>query len=239
MRIGACLRTEGAHSHDDGGLQMIWEAVALTAGRIAILAGARGSPGPPDQVWRLERYRQEYPDVDIQPPGTDSAVWRAFRDGNLIAYGFTLMVFLDRLETLPELLGAAQHFGLHLPARNSPCPAEGVPARDGRVGPAEPEGLRALPACRSGIPGDWVRRVVPPGSAAAPPGLVLRHHAVVPPPGNAEPVSNARIRMAARPMRSACPAIARAARWFLQAWLQGTQSRSSRPTATSRSALAT
>jgi hypothetical protein len=44
--------------------------------------------------------------VDIQPPGTESAVWRAFRDGNLIAYGFTLMVFLDRLETLPEPLGA-------------------------------------------------------------------------------------------------------------------------------------
>jgi hypothetical protein len=27
---------------------------------------------------------------------------RAFRDGNLIAYGFTLMVFLERLEALPE-----------------------------------------------------------------------------------------------------------------------------------------
>ena len=31
-----------------------------------------------------------------------SAVWRAYREGNLIAYGFTLMVFLDRLEALPE-----------------------------------------------------------------------------------------------------------------------------------------
>jgi hypothetical protein len=40
--------------------------------------------------------------VDIQPPGAQSAVWRAFRDGDLIAYGFTLMVFLDRLEALPE-----------------------------------------------------------------------------------------------------------------------------------------
>ena len=59
-------------------------------------------PGPPDQVPRLERYRQEHPDVEIQPPGTESAVWRAFRDGDLIAYGFTLMVFLDRLEALPE-----------------------------------------------------------------------------------------------------------------------------------------
>ena len=62
-------------------------------------------PGPPEQVRRLERYRQEHPDVDIQPPGAGSAVWRAFRDGNLIAYGFTLMVFLDRLEVLPEPLG--------------------------------------------------------------------------------------------------------------------------------------
>ena len=59
-------------------------------------------PGPPDQVRRLERYWQKHPDVDIEPPGADSAVWRAFRDGNLIAYGFTLMVFLERLEALPE-----------------------------------------------------------------------------------------------------------------------------------------
>jgi len=42
------------------------------------------------------------PDVDIQPPGAQSAVWRAYREGDLIAYGFTLMVFLDRLEALPE-----------------------------------------------------------------------------------------------------------------------------------------
>ena len=62
-------------------------------------------PGLPEQVRRLERYRQEHPDVGIQPPGADSAVWRAFRDGNLIAYGFTLMVFLDRLEALPEPSG--------------------------------------------------------------------------------------------------------------------------------------
>jgi hypothetical protein len=59
-------------------------------------------PGRPEQVRRLERYRLEHPGVEIQPPGADSAVWRAFRDGNLIAYGFTLMVFLDRLEALPE-----------------------------------------------------------------------------------------------------------------------------------------
>jgi hypothetical protein len=65
--------------------------------------------------------------VDIQPPGAQSAVWRAFRDGDLIAYGFTLMVFLDRLEVLPEPLGAAHDFGVHPPARNPaarlPCPA--------------------------------------------------------------------------------------------------------------------
>jgi hypothetical protein len=61
--------------------------------------------GPPEQVQRLERYRQEHPDIAIWPPGPDSAVWRAFRDGNLIAYGFTLMVFLERLEALPEPSG--------------------------------------------------------------------------------------------------------------------------------------
>ena len=76
-------------------------------------------PGPPDQVTRLERYRQEHPDVDIQPPGAQSAVWRAFRDGELIAYGFTLMVFMERLEGLPELLGAVQDFGLHSLARHA------------------------------------------------------------------------------------------------------------------------
>ena len=59
-------------------------------------------PGPPEQVRRLERYRQEHPDVDIQPPGAGSTIWRAFRDGNLIAYGFTLMVFLERLEAYPS-----------------------------------------------------------------------------------------------------------------------------------------
>ena len=61
--------------------------------------------GPPDQVRRLERYRQEHPDVEIQPPGAGSAVWCAFRDENLIAYGFTLMAFLERLEALPEPSG--------------------------------------------------------------------------------------------------------------------------------------
>ena len=59
--------------------------------------------------------------MDIQPPGAQSAVWRAFRDGDLIAYGFTLMVFLDRLEALPEPLGAAHDFGVYPPARRSRC----------------------------------------------------------------------------------------------------------------------
>ena len=79
-------------------------------------------PGPPDQVRRLERYRQEHPDVDIEPPGARSAVWRAFRDGDLIAYGFTLMVFLERLENLPEPLGAAQDSGRRRCDEASSCP---------------------------------------------------------------------------------------------------------------------
>ncbi len=125
------------------------------------------SPGPPEQVRRLERYRQEHPDVDIQPPGADSAVWRAFRDGNLIAYGFTLMVFLERLETLPEPLGAAQDFGLHLPdlpPGHSPCPAAGSPGpRDGRAGHGWTAGLHALLAHRD--TGGWPGAAC--GSAAA------------------------------------------------------------------------
>ena len=88
-------------------------------------------PGRPEQVRRLERYRQEHPDVDIQPPAAESAVWRAFRDGNLIAYGFTLMVFLDRLEALPEPLGAAQDFGLHLLARHLLVLLPGAPRAAG------------------------------------------------------------------------------------------------------------
>ena len=105
-------------------------------------------PGPPEQVRRLERYRQEHPDVDIQPPGADSAVWRAFRDGNLIAYGFTLMVFLERLGALPELLGAAQDFGVHLPAI-PPCPAAGSPRGRGMAGPGM---LNRWPARTPGAP---------------------------------------------------------------------------------------
>ena len=58
-------------------------------------------PRPPDQGRGLERYRQEHPDVAIQPPGAESAVWRAFRGGNLIPYGFTMMMFLERPEALP------------------------------------------------------------------------------------------------------------------------------------------
>ena len=77
-------------------------------------------PGPPDQVRRLERYRQEHPDVDIEPPGARSAVWRAFRDGDLIAYGFTLMVFLERLEDLPEPLVAGRGQGPGIPAMLDP-----------------------------------------------------------------------------------------------------------------------
>ena len=93
--------------------------------------------GPPEQFRRLEQYRQEQPDVDIQPPGADSAVWRAVRDGNLIAYGFTLMVFLERLEVLPEPLGAAQYQRRHARAvhggndrrgrRHLPAPPIGSP----------------------------------------------------------------------------------------------------------------
>jgi len=79
--------------------------------------------------------------VDIQPPGAQSAVWRAFRDGDLIAYGFTLMVFLDRLEALPEPLGAAHDFGVHPPARHPPARLPGVPRGHGTAGTGNAEPL--------------------------------------------------------------------------------------------------
>ena len=44
-------------------------------------------------------------------------MWRAFRDGELIAYGLTLMVFMERLEALPEPLGVVQDFDLQHLAR--------------------------------------------------------------------------------------------------------------------------
>jgi len=102
-------------------------------------------PGPPDQVRRLERYRQEHPDVDIEPPGARSAVWRAFRDGDLIAYGFTLMVFLERLEDVPDPLGAAQDSGRRRCDEASSCPCQQFQAgRDRRHG-MQDCGLRPSP----------------------------------------------------------------------------------------------
>jgi hypothetical protein len=129
-------------------------------------------PGSPEQVRRLERYRQEHPDVDIQPPGAGSAVWRAFRDGDLIAYGFTLMVFLERLEVLPEPLGAAQDFALHLPASHSLVRLPGVPRARGMTGDGHAEPLGSTHSRRA------VTRADGPG----------RRHLPAPPMGN--PVGN-------------------------------------------------
>ena len=106
-------------------------------------------PGPPDQVRRLERYRQEHPDVYIEPPGARTAVWRAFRDGDLIAYGFTLMVFLERLEAVSEPLGAAQDIGRRRFDKASSCPCQqSQGGRDGRHR-MQDCGLRALGAPRA------------------------------------------------------------------------------------------
>jgi hypothetical protein len=93
--------------------------------------------------------------VDIQPPGAQSAVWRAFRDGDLIAYGFTLMVFLDRLEALPEPLGAAHDFGVHPPARHLSARLPAVPRATGRParGTLNPLRLHPFWARRRGVPG--------------------------------------------------------------------------------------
>jgi len=109
-------------------------------------------PGSPDQVRRLGRYRQEHPDVRIEPPGVRSAVWRAFRDGDLIAYGFTLMVFLERLEALPEPLAAAHDLGRR-PCGMESWPGSAVPGRPGRA--ARYLGLRAAcPRRAGGVPGN-------------------------------------------------------------------------------------
>ena len=102
-------------------------------------------PGPPDQVRRLERYRQEHPGVDIEPPGARSAVWRAFRDGDLIAYGFTLMVFLERLEDVPEPLGAAQDSGRRRCGKASSGPCQQFQGGRARRHGRQDCGLRAVP----------------------------------------------------------------------------------------------
>jgi hypothetical protein len=132
--------------------------------------------GPPDQVRRLERYRQEHPDVDIEPPGARSAVWRAFRDGDLIAYGFTLMVFLERLEALPEPLGAGRDADLVIPIGDAPvpvragqpCPPRGLPddlaAIDRGVHPLLPG-----PETEAGLHPAWRHRRTGAGPAAGGP----------------------------------------------------------------------
>jgi hypothetical protein len=43
-------------------------------------------------------------------------------------------VFLDRLEALPEPLGAAHDFGVHPPARNPSARQPAVPQGHGTVG---------------------------------------------------------------------------------------------------------
>jgi len=72
------------------------------------------------------------------------AITRCPRPG-LIAYGFTLMVFLERLEAVPEPLGAAQDSGRRCD-KASCCPCQqSQGGRDGRPR-MQDCGLRALRA---------------------------------------------------------------------------------------------
>ena len=53
----------------------------------------------PDQVPRLERFRQAHPEVEIMTPlDTRSPFWKAYRDGQHLGTGIDLRRLLDQLE---------------------------------------------------------------------------------------------------------------------------------------------
>jgi hypothetical protein len=60
------------------------------------------SGGLDDAVLRRKRFERAYPQVVITPPGIDTCLWAAHRDGALLATGYQLSVLLD---TLGRLLG--------------------------------------------------------------------------------------------------------------------------------------
>ena len=59
--------------------------------------------GLEDQVPRLQRFRDDHPDIDDHAAGQGHALWKARKGGVVIAEYFNLQRLLDDLET-PETL---------------------------------------------------------------------------------------------------------------------------------------
>jgi hypothetical protein len=55
-----------------------------------------------DQVPRLQRFREDHPDIEITPPGKDTLLWKARKGGVVIAEYFNLQRLLDALEDLAD-----------------------------------------------------------------------------------------------------------------------------------------
>jgi hypothetical protein len=109
LRTGTSVRAEGTHGHDDGGGSQVISG-SRCAGRLPDSETGPCARFPPDRRTRsagLSGTGWSTRTSACSRRGADSAVWRAFRDGNLVAYGFTLLVLLERLEALPEPLGQA------------------------------------------------------------------------------------------------------------------------------------
>jgi hypothetical protein len=57
---------------------------------------------PPDQVVRLQAFRDKHPDITITPPAEIGSLWAARRDGLVICAEYDLRTLLDRLTFLAE-----------------------------------------------------------------------------------------------------------------------------------------
>jgi hypothetical protein len=54
-----------------------------------------------DQVPRLQRFRDDHPDITITPPGEHTLMWKARKGDVVIAEHFSLRRLLDALEDMP------------------------------------------------------------------------------------------------------------------------------------------
>lgn len=56
-----------------------------------------------DSVPRLERFRDEHPEVTINPPHKLNPYWEGWRDGEFLARAYWLERLLDNLEMALEM----------------------------------------------------------------------------------------------------------------------------------------
>lgn len=56
-----------------------------------------------DQVPRLQRFRDDHPDITITPPGQQTPLWKARKGGDMVAQHHDLRRLLDDLESVGRL----------------------------------------------------------------------------------------------------------------------------------------